>query len=282
MGEGVAVMKKINLSKGLQYLPLLAPLPEGYAVTLAILREMRDWHPVFAVLSGLIVAGTGFYGVQVMNRMAEFNATLFQDEIKLKMRVPTWKAGIILAVWFTGVVGLTVFLDTVPILTILTPVGIVVVGFSASFLFSLSNILSTHEQERDKYRVTISNQKEIARNEKKQARQKEQAEAQERAKIKQALTSKLSMVQDAQGHRSAHKKEKLPRELLLMEWAQNPYLTPTEMVDVLWKEGKGVKVTREAIRQKREKLIKEGIISLGPDGAVNLLLSSSAADVEAA
>lgn len=275
-------MKKINLSKGLQYLPLLAPLPEGYAVTLAILREMQDWHPVFAVLSGLIVAGTGFYGVQVMNRMAEFNATLFQDEIKLKMRVPTWKAWGVLAVWFSGVTGLTVFLDTVPVLKTLTPLGLVIIGFSASFLFSLSNILTTHEQERDKYRVTISNQKEIVRNEKKQARKDAQAKAQELAKIKQAMTSKLSAVQGAQGHRAAHKKEKLPRESLLMEWAQNPYLTPTEMVEVLWKDGKGVKVTRQAISQKRDALVKEGIIALGPDGAVNLLLSSSAADVEVA
>lgn len=266
------------MNKLLKYLPMLAPLPEGYAVGVAIWQHL-NWHPAIVVIAALIVAGTGFYGVQVANRMSEFNASLFREEVKENLRVPTGKAWAVLGVWFAGVIALTVFLETVPILRTLTPVGLVVVGFAASFLFSLSNIVDEHIQARDKMRIDRKEAKEREREEAKVERKERQRRAQELQTVKQAITQKLSTLQGAQGRRRGTRTEKLPRELLLTEWAHDPYLTPTQMAAVL-KETHQISVTREAIRQKREAMIKERIIEIAQDGAVVLLVVSSAATAE--
>jgi hypothetical protein len=276
--EAVEGRREFKPMMFLKFLPLLAPLPEGYAVGMAIWKYL-DWHPAIVGVAALIVAGTGFYGVQVANRMSEFNTTLFQDERKQNLQVPTAKAWGVLAVWFIGVVALTIFLETVPMLRTLTPLGLVVVGFAASYLFSLSNILDEHVQLRDQQRIGKSKQIAKEREEKKAERKERQQQAQAMQSLKQAMVQKMSAVQGVQGRRRSTRAEKLPREILLMEWARDPYLTPTEMVGVL-KSGHKISVTREAIRQKREAMMREGILALGADGAVVQLLLNSAVEAD--
>jgi ribosomal protein L9 len=268
-------MQKITLAKVLKWLPLLAPLPEGYAVGLAIARELSWWMP-FVVISALVVALTGFYGVYVRTQMSEFNHTLKKDEIKEVGKVQTWKADVVLAVWFAGVVMITVFLDTVPTLATLTPVALVVIGFGSNYLYALSNILATHEEARDAYRVTKRQEDVDARKRKEDERKEAQAErkaekvkAQQMAILKQAIAQKINAAQDGKHpKRSIKTGSKLSDEMLLLEWAGSPYLTPAEMVGVLWDEGRGIKVSRQAISQRRDKMVERGLIVIEPDGRI--------------
>jgi hypothetical protein len=259
----------------LKWLPLLAPLPEGYAVYLAIGRELT-WHPFFTFIAGVVVALTGFYGVFVRTAMSEFNATLKKAEIPEVGRVQTWKADVVLGVWFAGVVMITVFLDTMPTLKTLTPVALVVIGFGSNYLYAMSNILHEHEQARDEYRVTKRKDLELARNQKeeerqdaKAARKAEKVKAQELATLRQEIAQKLHQTQGGKSPLRAPKEgAKLSDEILLLEWMRDPYLTPTQMSRVLWDEGQGIKVTRQAISQRREQMIARGLIVLDSSGQV--------------
>lgn len=268
-------MKKFNVGMWLKWLPLLAPLPEGYAVYLAIGREL-GWHPVFVFIAGAVVALTGFYGVYVRTAMSEFNATLRKDEVREVGKVQTWKADLILAVWFAGVVMITVFLDTVPTLKTLTPVALVVISFGSNYLYALSNILQEHKEARATYRVTEENKKQAARNKKEEERLEAKAErkqakikAQQLATMRQAISEKMQSTEA--GKQSLHHAKsgsKLSDEMLLLEWAGSPYLTPTEMEKRLWDEGRGIKVSRQAISQRRDKMVERGLIVIEADGRI--------------
>jgi len=253
-----------TLNNFLKYLPLLAPLPEGYAVGLAIARELA-WHWSIVVIAAVIVAGTGFWGVQVFNRMSEFNTTLFEDEKKLKLNAPTWKTLVVLGIWFAGVTLLTVFLDAYPVLKSLTPLGLVVIGFSAAYLFSLSNVQQEREEARTSHRVTKAHNREVLRNERKESRNSAKVREQEMAKIRQAIAPKT---QAGQARNRSKSGSKLSPELLLFEWARDPYLTDTDMVDRLWDNGKGIQVSRQAVGQRRYTMIQKGIIMQETDGRI--------------
>lgn len=266
----------MQINNLLKYLPLLAPIPEGYAVGLAIAREL-NWHWSIVIIASIIVAGTGFWGVQVYNRMSEFNATLSRDE-KKEFRAPNRNALIVLAIWFIGVASLTVLLDIYPILRALTPLGLVVIGFSAAYLFSLSNIQGEREQARTDYRVGKRKDKEDARN----LRQKERKDKKERAQvmetIRQQVSARVNTSQGLQGvprSRRAKSGSKLSDETLLFYWAINPYLTDSEMAARLAKSpkdpdepGEGIVVSRQAIGQRRAAMVKRGVIRQDSDGRV--------------
>lgn len=280
---------KINLNALLKYLPLLAPLPEGYAVGLAIYREL-NWHISIVVIAAIVVAGTGFWGVQVVNKMSEFNATNTRDEKKdNEFIAPTWKAIVVLTIWFIGVAALTVLLDIYPLLRALTPLGLVVIGFSAAYLFSLSNIQGEREQARAIYRIDKVKTKQDARNLREQERKDRKDKAQALATIRQQVNARLNTSQGLQGGevtpgvtgqtppraRSRSKSgSKLSAEILLVNWAINPYLTDTEMATALWEDGKGIEVSRQAVGQRRKAMIEKGIIRQDPDGRVVELIGT--------
>lgn len=254
---------KVSIAKYIRYLPLLAPLPEGYAVFLAM--GVLNWNPVFQVISAVIVAGTGFWGVQVMNNMAEFNATLKKKEQSEFKRLPTWKAVLILAVWFTGVVLLTVFLDVSPTLQTWTPIAIVVIGFSAAYLYNLSNLHATNASELTAYRQKEAKKKEDNATETKNKRKERQARRQEIATKKQEISARLQgkgvAVQEKSG-------SKLTDAMLLLEWSINPALTPTQMAKKLIDDGTVDSVTRQAIEGRLKNMIKKGLVIRTHDGLV--------------
>jgi len=267
----------MKLNSLLKYLPLLAPIPEGYAVGLAIAREL-NWHWSVVVIAAVIVAGTGFWGVQVYNRMSEFNATLARDE-RQDFHAPARNSLLVLAIWFMGVAALTVLLDIYPILRALTPLGLVVIGFSAAYLFSLSNIQGEREQARAEYRIEKRKSKEDARNLRQQERKDKKVQAQVLETIRQQVSARVNTVQGTQGAarvRRVKSGSKLSEEMLLFHWAVNPYLTDSEMVSALWDDGRGVDVSRQAVGQRRAVMVKRGIIRQDPDGRVVELIGQGA------
>lgn len=266
-------MKK-TLRNFLRYIPLLAPIPEAYAVGIAIQREL-DWFEPVIWVAALIVAGTGFWGVQVMNAMAEFNATLYQDEKKMKLTLPTWKAGLVLSIWFIGVTLLTVFLDAVPFLHDWTPLGLVVIGFSASYLFSLSNLHATREEERAAYRQKKQADSEAARNQRKADKQAAKQQAQVLASKKQEIAQKMH---DRGVKVQVKKGAKLSDELLLLKWAIYPTHTPTEMANQLMDDGDVEKITRQAVSGRLKKMIKDGLVVVDSSGRVVEVINSGEND----
>lgn len=263
----------------LKYIPLLAPLPEGYSVGLAIHREL-GWNIYIVWIAAAVVALTGFWGVQIFNRMSEYNALLFGDEKKLKLMAPTWKAGLVLLIWFSGVVMITVFLETSPALKAWTPVALVVIGGSAAYLYSLSNVQQAREEAMGKHRVTKDKEREDARNEAKDARKIRQQNTQALATIQQKINASA---QGAAGKTRTKSGSKLSDAALLFEWSKNPYLTDTEMVVVFGKPasqgGHDIEVSRQAVAQRRLKMIEKGLIVQNNDGRIVQYLEVVAAAV---
>lgn len=257
--------QEIKFNRMIRYLPMLAPITEGYAIYNAIGREL-DWHPFFVLVAALTVALTGFWGVQVMNAMSEFNATLRKQEQAEFVRLPTWKAVSILAVWFSGVTLLTVFLDVWPVLRDWTPLGLVVIGFSAAYLFSLSNLCETREQERVAYRQKLARQKEESASERKNQRNQRKAHRQEIATKKQEIRARLQGKGVALQEKSG---SKLTDAMLLLEWSIDPGLTPTRMAQKLMEDGTVESVTRQAIEGRLKSMIQKGLVIRTQDGLVH-------------
>lgn len=254
---------KIDLGKYIKYLPMLAPIPEGYAVFLA--TEIMDWNPIIRGVAAVIVAGTGFWGVQVMNNMSEFNAGLRKKEQAEFNRLPTWKAIIILAVWFVGVILLTVFLDVYPVLQDWAPVGIVVIGFSAAFLFNLSNLYATSLEELTAYRQNSAKIKQEKDADRQSERKERKAHRQAIATKKQEIAARL---QDGGVERKQKSGAKLSDAMLLLEWSIDPTLTPTEMAKKLVADGTVDKVSRQAIDGRLKSMIEKGLVMKTKDGRV--------------
>lgn len=249
-----------NIRKIFNLLPLLAPIPEAYAVYLAIDREL-GWDPIFTVISAVIVAGTGFWAVQVRSSMDEFNATLFGDEIKQKMELPTHKATRVLGIWFIGVTALTVFLDLFPILVKLTPLGLVVIGFSSAYIFSLSNLHASRVKERDAYRETKLKKRETTRNEVKARSQARKKKAQELATIEKTIR-KTGKTPQRKG------RGKLSDAMLLAAWRHEPYMDNQQVADWLIAEGHVGSVSRQAVGNRKAKMVEAGLIVVSDDGRV--------------
>lgn len=254
----------------LRYLPLLAPAPEGYAIFLA--TDILEWHPIMRVVAALIVAGTGFWGVQVMNDMAEFNATLRKGESTETPPLPTWKSIAVLAVWFVGVTLLTVFLDVTPILRTLTPLGLVVIGFSAAYLFNLSNLHETRVQERVAYRQKTDREKQEKRKSNEDERKERKAHRQAVATKSKEIATRLQ----GQGRAVQPKKgAKVSDAMLLLEWTIDPTLSSGDMAEKLMQEGKVEKISRQAIDDRLKKMIHSGLVIRLGDGRVVEVIQES-------
>lgn len=236
-------------------IPLLGVALESYVIGLALDREM-PWHILAVIGWSLLVAGTGFFAVQTWNIMTEHNSRLSASE-KKEFESPSGKALRVLAVWFGGVVVLTVFLDTYPLLKTLTPVGLVVIGFSASYLFSVSNLHAERVQAYDAYKQKKARDKEDADRkkeaEKKAAKEQAAILANKRKDVEQALKAKGIKVQTKRG-------AKISNELLLLKWAMYPTLTAGEMAKQLMDDGDVEKITRQAVAGRLKDMVKKKMV----------------------
>jgi len=197
--------------------------------------------------------------------MAEFNATLKKNEDKEIGSLPTWKSMIVLAIWFLGVTLLTVFLDVLPVLQTWTPLGLVVVGFSAAYLFSLSNLHETRTQERVAYRQKQERKKEEGANERKAERKEKKERQQAIATKRQEINARMAKIGTrVQGKGSG----KLNDATLLLYWSDDPTLTSEGMAAKLIEDRIVEKISRQAIDQRKKKMIEKGLIFVTEAGEV--------------
>jgi hypothetical protein len=104
-----------------------------------------------------------------------------------------------------------------------------------------------------------------------QERKDRKEQDKELASMKQAIATRMQET----GTRKIEKSgSKLSDELLLLNWAWNPKLTPTEMSKHLWLKNK-IKVSRQAISQRLDKLIEQGLVVKTDDGRVVEVISAA-------
>jgi hypothetical protein len=250
-------MKSFKVEQLWKYLPLLAPIPEGYAVGLAVARELK-WNPLVVFVSALLVAGTGFYAIQTANRMSEFNATTKEKENKEIGYAPTWRALIVVGIWFTGVVALTLFLDVYPVIKTLAPIALVLIGFSAAWLGSINQEQTTREQARDELRAQGRKKKEQSSEERKASRNARKAEGKKAATLRQAMASQLqALASDGKGKMKVRmtRKGAVSDEQLLSAYIENPFVPSSELAERF-------NVSRQAIDQRRDALAEKGFVEL--------------------
>lgn len=254
-------------------LSLLVPIPEGYAVGLAI-YDVLHWDLIVVWIASAIVALTGFLAIDVTNRMSEYNSALMDDEKQFKSS--TWRGVIVMVIWFTGVVLLTVFLKVVPVLATWTPLGLVVVGSSAAWLRSINKGQEAREQALTGFRASKADEarkekeqaehdKQEARNLRREARKARQAEKVHLASVKQAISATLQAsarsksgadgVPGGTNKREGTRKSAVSDEQLILEYQNSPYVTSRELAEKF-------KVKRQAIDQRRDALAKAGILKV--------------------
>jgi len=254
-------------------IPLLGVALESYVIGLALDREM-PWHMAAVIVAALLVAGTGFFAVQTWNIMMEHNARLSASE-KKEYSSPAAKAIIVLVIWFAGVVAVTVFLDTVPELKTLTPVGLVVIGFSASYLFSVSNLHAERVQAYDAYKQKKKKDKEDADRQK----QEEKKIAKEQAAILATKRKEMEQVLKAKGIKVQRKKgAKISNELLLLKWAMYPTHTAGEMARQLMDDGDVERITRQAVSGRLKDMVKKKMVVIEDPFRVVEVLSADAGE----
>jgi biotin operon repressor len=268
---------------------LLVPVPEAYAVGMAI-NDVLHWWIGVVIISSAIVALTGFLAIDTTNRMSEYNDTLYANERQDKMHAPTWRGFMVLAIWFVGVMLLTVFLKVSPILATWTPLGLVVVGSSAAWLRSINMGQEAREQMRAQAREQAEQARldameadrqarELARNERKASRKARQEEARKQASARQAISASLQ-AKNASGKALAegHGDKKLDAnrlesdgmksgtrrgaaisdEQLILEYQMDPTVSSSELASKLG-------VSRQAIDQRRDRLADAGLLDITRD-----------------
>lgn len=264
---------KLNLNYLWKVLSMLVPIPEGYAVGVAILETLH-WHISVVVVSSVIVAFTGFLAIDVTNRMSEFNNTLAGNE--KQFTAPTWRGLIVMLIWFGGVMLLTVFLKVSPILATWTPLGLVVVGSSAAWLRSINIGQEARERQLSEFRGKQAEDlrkekeaRELERQEtRKQRREARKARAMEEnriASMKQAISAQLQAkasskkgaaeVSGDPAKRAGTRKSAVTDEQLILEYQNSPYVTSGELA-------KKFGVSRQAIDQKRDALSRDGLLKV--------------------
>lgn len=280
-----------NLNGLWRLLSFLVPVPEGYAVYLSVSGSL-GWDLIPSAISASIVALTGFFAIDVTNRMSEHNDILKPDEKKFK--APTWRGILVLIIWFAGVTMITVFLEVAPFLKIWTPLALVLIGSSAAWLRSIdrgqavreselhaersrqASIESQHEQELlkiEEQRTAALLQEDIAdrqlarklrqekESEKKAARKDKQVVGKRVATIRQAIASRQQAPASDSGGSVAVQKireGKINTEKLIMAYTENPTASSTALAVMFG-------VERQAIEQKRNKLAVQGLIQLVKD-----------------
>ncbi len=272
-----------NLNSLWKILSFFVPIPEGYAVGKAI-YETLHWNLVVVWISAGIVALTGFLAIDVTNKMSEFNSSLTEDEKKRKLTAQTWRGGIVLLIWFTGVVALTVFLKVVPALATWTPLGLVIVGSSAAWLRSINKGQDARElqlaqaraeqaEETRKQKEQVERDRQEERNQRRETRKARQAEKERLASMKQAISTTLQASARSKSgpkgevadpdKRSGSRKSSVSDEQLILEYQNNRYITSKELAEKF-------SVSRQAIDQKRDALEKSGLLKVVryPNGRV--------------
>jgi biotin operon repressor len=200
-----------------------------------------------------------------------------------------WQPILTVVVYFLAVVSLTILLEIVPTLAMWSPVGFTVMGLTGGWLAALTSDQDEREKSRADLRKKAQEAQELARKakqEKKQGKQLAQAspglagktdkQDQQLAQVAPASPDKLhpQVARKADKLQAQDSKQPVQDEALLAYWRDNPQASDQQVAD---KFGK----SRQAIQQRRDKLIDKGEIKMTPQGVEIIGIAVGVAEVTA-
>ncbi len=247
----------------LKYLPLLAPVPTAWMVGVATFTVLHFPFPV-AVIAALVVEGLGFVAVNTAIQMRDFNRRLKADEIAKKMQVPVGQAYAATGLYMVVALVMTVLLHVFPNLVAYAPIPFVLMTVAGAWLYALRSDFEEKVKERDEGRELLKKEKADKK------KIKEQGEQVTGKQVVQAASkgSKLQGASDKQGEQVAGKPRKLQvqarkqpvqDEALLAHWRDKPLASDRQVAEQFG-------TSRQAVQQRREKLIKQGAIRMTDKG----------------
>lgn len=237
----------------LQYLPLLAPVPTAWMAGSATYEVMLFPIPV-AVISALVIEGLGFVAVNTAIQMRDFNRRLNGVELAQKMRAPVGQAYLATGLYVVVALVMTVLLHVFPQTVIYAPIPFVLMAVAGAWLYSLRADFSAKVAEKEQGRE----QARQARADKKQASDKLRVQVagasdKQGDKLHARLTSKADKL-----HPQASK-QPVQDEALLAYWRDKPQASDRQVGDRFG-------TSRQAIQQRREKLVKADAIRMTKNG----------------
>lgn len=258
----------------LKAVPYMAPLPTAYVIYHKLTGKLQwDWW--VALISAAVIELIGFRSIGLAVDMYQFNRTLNAAEKQAKLRAPIEQGIIVVVVYAIAVLSLTIMLEIKPELALWTPVAFLVIGLTGGWLAALSNDFEELAYYREEGREKVRKQLEDARNKKKQGKQEQPASA-DKLQTQGASKSDKLHPQDQQLAQVAParpdklqvqaSKQPLQDEALLAYWSSNPQASDQQVAD---KFGR----SRQAIQQRREKLIASGSIRMSEHGVETVGIS---------
>jgi hypothetical protein len=241
----------------LQYLPLLAPVPTAWMVGVATATVLHFPLPI-AIVSSLIIEGLGFVAVNTAMQMRDFNQRLSATEKTQKMQVPVAQAYAATALYIVVALAMTVMLHVFPQMVVYAPVPFIIMGVAGAWMYALRADFAAKVQERDTGRA----QAKQTRADKKQASKAVAGASTDKQGVQ--VARKLQ-VQGRQVARKADKlqvqasKQPVQDEALLVIWRDKPKASDRQVAEQFG-------TSRQAIQQRREKMVKQGAIRMGNDG----------------
>lgn len=247
----------------LKAVPYMAPLPTAYVIYHKLTgRLVWDWW--VALTSAAVIELIGFRSIGLAVDMYQFNRTLNAAEKQAKMRAPIEQGITIVVVYAVAVLSLTIMLEIKPELALWTPVAFLVIGLAGGWLAALSNDFEELAQNRLDAREKVRKQLEDARANKKSKKQEKPASS-DKLQVQGASKADKLQVQAS--------KQPLQDGALLAHWTSNPQASDQQVAD---KFGR----SRQAIQQRREKLIASGAIRMSEHGVEIVGISVALQTVE--
>jgi hypothetical protein len=260
---------KLNVNRIiLKAVPYLAPLPTAYVIFLRLQSELTwDWR--IALLSAVMIELVGFRAIGLAVDMRQFNRTLNAAEKQAKIGSPFGQALAVVILYALAVFSLTILLEIMPVIALWTPVAFLAIGITGGWLTALSNDFDELQDARKTSRENIRKQLEQARQNRKgkNGKQGQQHEGLAPASDKQEeqvapasldklhpQVAPLARKGDKQGS-----KQPVQDEALLAIWGDKPTASDRQVAEQFG-------TSRQAIQQRREKLVKQGAIRMTDKG----------------
>lgn len=244
----------------LKYLPLLAPVPTAWLVGVATFTVLH-FPLLVAVIAALVIEGLGFVAVNTAIQMRDFNRRLKADEITKKMHAPVGQAYAATGLYMTVALAMTVLLHVFPELVVYSPIPFVFMTVAGAWLFALRSDFDEKVKERDAGRAQAKQEKADKKKAKDQVAGKQLVQATSKGSKLQGASNKQGVQVARKGDKLQGQARKQPvqDEALLAYWRDKPLASDRQVAEQFG-------TSRQAVQQRREKLIKQGAIRMTDKG----------------
>jgi hypothetical protein len=262
-------IKPVNLI--MKAIPALAPIPAMWSVYAAAADKL-GWPVPVAGAAAMAVEGLGFASVNLAERMYTHNKGLRMDERVQKLEAPTSKALAATVFYLVVVVAMIILVDIAPGATIYLPLAFPFLGVTGAAVWAMSTEQDEREQQVQAWRVKkgearkqgaqvagASSKQDMQVGDKLHAsktRKGDKLQVQG-VQVAGARADKLQGVAGKDDKQAS--KQPVQDESLLAYWRDNPQASDGKVAAHFG-------TSRQAIQQRREKLIRQGEIGMGAQG----------------